>query len=117
MRSRMGRWEYFSVKMNMRELAESVKFASDVHHNTTLDTMLQRALNESRVKKDIVSYLATQQDRFFSSIVIAAIKGHPQWFPVFITDDERFALVKDDARLNNTFGVLAFDGTQQYYAL
>ena len=32
-------------------------------------------------------------------------------------DDERFSLFRDDARLNQTFGVLAFDGTHHYYAL
>ncbi len=28
MRAHMGRWHYYMVKMNMRELAESVKFAT-----------------------------------------------------------------------------------------
>jgi DGQHR domain-containing protein len=113
----MGRWEYYIVKMNMRELSESVKFASDVHGNYTLDTMLQRALSESRVRTEIVTYLAKQKDRFFASIVIAALKGHPKWYPVLMEGDERFTMLKDDERFNETFGVLAFDGTQQYYAL
>jgi len=117
MRAKMGRWEYFIVKMNMRELAESVKFAHDIYEDKTLDQAIQRILNESRVKNQIVTYLARQKDRFFASIVIAAIEGNPQWLPVFITDDDRFTLFRDDARMNNTFGVLAFDGTQTYYAL
>ncbi len=117
MRSKMGRWEYYIVKMNMRELAESVQFASDVHGNYTLDTMLQRALSESRVRTEIVTYLAKQKDRFFASIVIAALKGHPKWYPVLMTGDDRFEMLKDDERFNETFGVLAFDGTQLYYAL
>lgn len=117
MSGKMGRWNYFIVKMTMRELADSVRFASDVYEDRTLDEAIQRVLNESRVKKEIVTYLIRQPDRFFSSIVVAALGGSPQWYPVAIDDDERFSLFKGDARLNETFGVLSFDGTQSYYAL
>jgi len=113
----MGSWNYFVVKMTMRELAESVKFAADVYDDRTLDEAIQRVLNESRVKRDIVTYLIRQRDRFFSSIVVAALEGNPRWYPVSIEDDERFTLFRHDARLNETFGVLSFDGTQNYYAL
>lgn len=117
MKASMGRWHYFILKMTMRELAESVKFAADVYDDRTLDDAIQRVLNESRVKRDIITYLVGQPDRFFSSVVVAALQGNPQWYPVSIEDDERFALFRGDARLNDTFGVLSFDGTQDYYAL
>jgi DNA sulfur modification protein DndB len=116
-RSRMGRWNYFVVKMNMREVAENVRFASDVYEDRTLDEAIQREINESRVKKEIVEYLKHQPDRFFSSLVVAALKGNPKWYPIVVADDERFAIFADDERLNDTFGVLAFDGSQVYYAL
>ncbi len=111
----MGSWDYFVVKMSMRELAESVKFAHDVYQNRTLDDALQRALNESRVRGQIVTYLKRHDDRFFASIVIAAMGGNPKWFPVQVSDDEGF--LAGDPRLDGTFGVLRFDGTQDYYAL
>lgn len=117
MKASMVRWNYFVLKMTMRELAESVKFAADVYDDRTLDEAIQRVLNESRVKRDLVTYLVRQPDRFFSSVVVAALDGNPQWYPVSIEDDERFALFRGDARLNETFGVLSFDGTQNYYAL
>lgn len=117
MRASMGRWDYFMVKMNMRELGESVKFAHDVYEDKTLDDAIQRVLNEGRVKKEIVTYLARQQDRFFSSVVVAALGGNPKWYPVMIEGDPQFAILAGDERLNNSFGVLAFDGSQAYYAL
>ena len=117
MRASMGRWTYFVVKMTMRELAEHVKFAAAVYDDRTLDEAIQRKLNESRVKRDLITYLIGHRDRFFSSVVIAALEGNPQWYPVSIEDDERFLLFRGDARLNETFGVLSFDGTQEYYAL
>src|SRR5687767_8381938 len=95
MRGQMGRWDYYMVKMNMRELAESVNFAHDIYEDKTLDEAIQRVLKTGRVKKEIVTYLARQDDRFFSSVVIAALGGNPKWFSVFISDDERFELFKD----------------------
>jgi len=113
----MGDWTYYVVKMTMRELADNVKFASQVYEDRTLDEAIQRVLNEPRVKKEIVTYLKRQPFRFFSSIVVAAVEGDPTFYPVEITDDPRFAVFRDDRRLNDAFGVLRFDGEQNYYAL
>ena len=116
-KARMGRWQYYTVKMSMRELADNVNFGADIYDDRTLDDAIQRVLNESRVKSDLVTYLIRQQDRFFSSVVVAALRGNPKWYPITMEDDERFELFRDDSRLNSTFGVLSFDGTQDYYAL
>ena len=115
--SHMGTWNYYVVKMSARELSQNVMYASEVHEDKTLDEAIQRVLDESRVKKDIVEYLKRQPHRFFSSIVVAALEGDPVFYPVEVTEDPRFALFHDDRRLNEAFGVLKFDGTQKYYAL
>ncbi len=117
MKGKMGSWEYFIVRMSMREIADNIKFAADIYDDRTLDEAIQRVLNESRVKKEIVTYLINQPDRFFSSIVVAALRGNPKWYPVTIEDDERFDLLKGDPRFSKTFGVLSFDGSQDYFAL
>lgn len=115
--SRMGTWNYYVVKMSARELSQNVMYASQVHEDRTLDKAIQRTLDESRVKKDIVEYLKRQPNRFFSSIVVAALEGNPIFYPVKVTDDPRFEIFYDDQKLNDAFGVLKFDGTQKYYAL
>jgi hypothetical protein len=51
---------------------------------------IQRVLDESRAKTSIASYLINQPDRFFSSIVVAALKGNPTWYGVSMEDDARF---------------------------
>lgn len=117
LRSTMGSWNYYIVKMSMRELAESVKFASEIYKDKTLDEAIQRVLKEKRVRGEITTYLKRQEDRFFASIVVAALEGNPMFYPVSISDQPEFALFKEDHRLNETFGVLKFDGTQRYYAL
>ena len=67
LRSQMGSFTYYTVKMSARELSENVKFAYEVYEDRTLEEAIQRILNESRVKKEIVEYLKRQPDRFFSS--------------------------------------------------
>jgi DNA sulfur modification protein DndB len=112
----MGNWTYFTVRMTARELDESVRFAYDVYDDRTLGEAIQRVLKAGR-NKEIVNYLKKQSDHFFSSLVVAALDGDPKFYPVDITEDPQFAILKDDSRLSNAFGVLKFDGTQKYYAL
>jgi len=114
--ARMGNWRYYIVKMKMRELASDVRFASEVYEDRTLDEAIQRALNETRIKKEIVSFLTRRPDRFFASIVVASLGGAPKFYPVRITSDERFEVFVDQG-LDQAFGVLTFSGEQKYYAL
>lgn len=116
LRAHMGDWVYYIVKMKMRELAQEVAFASEVHTDATLDDAIQRALNESRAKTSIVDYLRRRDDRFFASVVVAALGGNPKFYPVQITDDPQFSVFKDQG-LDEAFGVLTFSGGQKYYAL
>ena len=115
--ARMGSWTYYMMRMTMREVAENVRFAADIWDDRTLDDAIQRVLDESRVKKEIVQYLTRQDHRFFSSIVIAALGGNAQWVPLEISDVPSMQLLSGYEPLQNTFGVLRFDGRQKYYAL
>ena len=123
--SKMGEWNYYVVKMSARELADNVQLASAVYDENildesiqrTLDEEIQRTLKETRVYKEIVEYLKRQPYRFFSSLVVAALDGKPMFYPIEITEDPQFVIFRDDQRLNDSFGLLKFDGTQKYYAL
>ena len=116
LKASMGSWTYYVVKMTMREIVNEVGFASEIYSNKTLDDAIQRSLNESRVKNEIVQYLGRRDDRFFSSIVVAALGGNPEFIPVDIAHDPRFELFRP-ANLVNSFGVLTFIGGQRYFAL
>ena len=48
---KMGTWQYYIVKMSMRELADNVRFASDIHDDRTLDDAIQRTLRTNLVSK------------------------------------------------------------------
>lgn len=116
LRAHMGSWTYYVVKMQMKDIVKEVGFASEIYSNKTLDDAIQRSLSDSRVKKEIVQYLGKRGDRFFSSIVVAALGGNPTYAPVEITDDPKFSILKP-AGFGDAFGVLTFDGGQRYFAL
>jgi len=113
--ARMGSWNYYIVKMRMKELSAEVRFASEVYEDRTLDDAIQRTLNETRVKKEIVTFLSRRPDRFFNSIVVSALGGKPKFFAVSIEDDPKFEIL--GGSFDEAFGVLRFDGEQKYYAL
>jgi len=102
--------------MKMKEVAKEVDFAYDVYDDRTLSDAIQRDLDEGRVKKEIVTFLSRRKDRFFSSLVVAAVGGSPKFYPVKITDDPEFAVFADQD-IDEAFGVLTFSGKQNYYAL
>jgi DNA sulfur modification protein DndB len=116
LQAHMGSWKYYIAKMKMKEVAKEVDFAYDVYPDRTLSDAIQRDLNESRVKKDIVTFLSGRKDRFFASLVVAAIGGKPKFYPVKITEEPEFAVFADQ-KLDESFGVLTFSGEQRYYAL
>ena len=116
LKAKMGDWGYYVVKMKMKDLAKEVNFASEVHNDPTLDDAIQRGLNESRAKGSIVDFLSKRPDRFFASIVVAALGGNARFYPVSIADDPQFSVFADQA-MDQSFGVLTFDGSQAYYAL
>ena len=113
-RARMGSWTYYIARMSMRDLASQVGFASEIQDDPTLDHAIQRDLKGGRAKNEIAHYLR-HPNRFFSSIVVAAMGGNPTFNEVKMefTPDQRFVA----QGMKNAFGVLSFDGGEDYYAL
>lgn len=116
-RAQMGDWKYYIVRMKMREIAQEVNLAQDIYEDNTLSDAVQRTLNTTRVKKQIVGYLSRRPDRFFSSIVVAAMEGEPSWHPVEMDTSVVPAIFSNARTLSESFGVLAFGDEPKYYAL
>lgn len=115
-RAQMGDWTYYIVPMRMREIAHEVQFAHNIYEDHTLSDAVQRTLNETRVKKEIVGYLAHRADRLFSSIVVAVMEGAPTWIPVEM-DNPMVSQIFQSKPLSDSFGVLSFGEEPKYYAL
>ena len=116
-RAQMGDWHYYIVRMKMSEVAKEIELAHDIYDEHTLSDAIQRTLKTSRVKKQIVGYLTRQPERFFSSIVVAAMEGSPKWYPVEVNKEVVPEVFADTATLRDSFGVLFFGDEPKYYAL
>ena len=116
-RAQMGDWHYYIVRMKMREVAHDIKLAHDIYEDRTLSEAIQRELGERRVKRELVGYLARRPDRFFSSIVVAALEGEPHWHPVEMDASIVPTIFSQSSALNDSYGVLSFGDEPKYYAL
>ncbi len=114
--SRMGEWKYYIVRMTMRDVAQEVRFASELLNDPSLDNAIQRTLSESRSKKEIATYLSKRGDRFFSSLVVAALGGSPKFYPVSVEDSPGQEILSG-GEFDQIFGVLRFSDERRYYAL
>ena len=115
-RATMGSWPYFVVRMKMREIAKEVDLAEDLFDDSQLRDHMQRPRKEARIKRDLVDYLVEQQDRFFSSIVVAAVGGSPSWQAVQDVDGVDAPTVFSEL-FKDSVGALMFAGEPQYYVL
>src|ERR1035438_8317017 len=106
-RGTMGDWTYYVTVMGVGDLVRYVQFAEQVSPNNDLDSMLQRELTNRA--KEIADYLRTNEQRFFGSLIVAALDGQPRFRPISFTE----SLLAGEGRV----GLLQFDGTEQYYAL
>lgn len=105
-------WEYYAIKMRMKDVAKEIGFAEEFEENKTLDNIYQRARGK-RAKNEMVKFLANRSDRFYSSIVVAARGGAPTFADAKPQSKELNFFYEGE----NDFGLLKFDGGQNYYAL
>ncbi|BDW98405.1 DNA sulfur modification protein DndB [Maricaulis maris] len=106
----VGDWNYYICLMSYGQVAREVNFAHELSGNKELDKLIQRGLSDRT--KDITEYLVNSPHRFLGALIIAAWGGEPQYTPVEITDNDTLT-----EGLDRGFGVLTFDGNQQYFAL
>ena len=110
-----GGWDYFVIKMSMRDLAgDEVKFAYQLPKNPNLGQQMQRVIDWTRVFKQIMPYLANREDRFFSSIMVASLGGKPRFQGIDVTTEDNLGIFND---MQDHYGVLKFVEQENYYAL
>lgn len=110
LKAKVGDWNYYICVMKYAQVAKEFSFAYELSSNPDLSELLQRGLGERT--SDIVEYLLKSEHRFLGSLIVAAYGGDPHYVPVQM--DEQDELTRG---LDSGFGVLTFDGSQQYFAL
>ena len=107
----VGDWKYYICTMKYGEVGRQVQFAYELRNNNEeLGQLIQRGIT-SRTR-EITDYLLSSEHRFLGGLVVAAWGGEPTYTPLSIDDPDGFL-----KGLDQGFGVLTFDGTQQYFVL
>lgn len=106
----VGDWRYYIAMMKYGEVARQVTFGHELSKNNELGQLIQRGLSDRT--KDITEYLLKSPHHFLGAIVVAAWGGEPQYTSMKIEDPDGML-----SGLDREFGVLTFDGSQQYFAL
>lgn len=109
-KAKVGDWNYYICIMKYAEVARQVDFAYELGGNTDLNTMIQRGIGART--QEIREYLLNSEHRFLGSLIVAVWGGDPQYLPVQMEDPDGML-----SGIDRQFGVLTFDGTQQYFAL
>lgn len=109
-KANVGDWEYYICIMKYAEVSRQIDFAYELGGNSELNTLIQRGL--SARTGDIRDYLIKSEHRFLGALIVAAWGGAPNYTPMSMEDPDGFM-----SGLDRQFGVLTFDGTQQYFAL
>lgn len=84
-RAKMGSTEYYCARMTTRELANSVRAASDATEEwagMSIEERMQRDLNKTRIREEIIPYLAKSADRLFGAVIVLVTKGDVVFEPV-----------------------------------
>lgn len=109
-KAKVGDWDYYICTMKYAEVARQVGFAYELGGNSDLNTMIQRGLSDRT--QSIKEYLLSSEHRFLGALLVAAWGGAPQYMSVSMDDPDGVL-----SGIDKQFGVLTFDGTQQYFAL
>ena len=112
-RASFGDREYYFTTMKARDAVREVKLPNELFDTraTALDERMQRDLEKSKRVAPMVEYLK-QAYRFYSPLVVALKGGDPTFIPLEMADPNPYL----DAG-SFDFGVLRFDGTQDYFVL
>lgn len=76
-KAKMGSTTYYETTMTAQELAASTRAASDLDGwaSQSIEERIQRDLNSTRVKTEIVPYLRLTEDRFFGAVIVLLMDG------------------------------------------
>lgn len=110
LRAKVGDWKYYICVMKYAQVSKEINFAYELGGNSDLNNLIQRGIT-SRTK-DIVDYLLKSSHRFLGALIVAVWGGNPNFTSVQMENDQGLL-----DGLDNAFGVLTFDGSEQYFAL
>jgi DNA sulfur modification protein DndB len=115
MRAKMGDLDYFVSTITFGEAARMIEYVEAVDSwtpETPPELKLQRKLNTQRVERELVPYLLSSDDHFYSALTVE-IRPAP-----YVDAEGEIAFdVRESFPGGLQFGTLTLDGTESLYAL
>lgn len=117
LRGVFGDWVYYSCLIPTADVAERVDFADALQKSKKLSELIQREIKKNR-GKEIATYLRTEDERFFNSLVVAVYRGKPNWYEFNIESENKSISIEDipDFAIHS-FGFLYFSGQEKLFAV
>lgn len=118
LRGVLGDWVFYSALFPLGEIADRISYAEELHPSKELSRMIQRHLMEGR-GEEIATYLKTQQQRFFNSLVVAVYKGSPSWHDIGDISCNLPGISVSDIpeQALSRFGLLRLTGEERLFAV
>jgi len=114
LRAHMGDWIYYICLMKMKDIANRISFAKEIHISESLNDLLQRSVTDR--SKDIAAYLLSQQQRFFNALVVGVYGGQPNWYELSVrTEVSHLGPLPEHTE--GVLGILRLDGSEQTWAI
>ena len=105
-RSKMGIWVYYVSSLSFCEVSQYVKPIDDeLHKSELLSGMIQRSITDNY--KSIANYLKTQDERFFSALILAVYDGQPIWNEIRFEDS--------NGEDNYNLGLITLSGEEKIF--
>lgn len=114
LRARMGNWVYYICFLKMRDIAERISIAKEIHSSEALQELLQRQLKGARAR-EIKEYLLCQKERFFNALVVGSYGGSPRWYELSIKPYPGLERLPD--YMEGSLGVLQLEGSERLFAI
>jgi DNA sulfur modification protein DndB len=117
LRGAFGDWIYYSCVMELGEIASRVNYAQEIHPDEALSQLIQRSLEGMRAKH-IASYLTSNEERFFNSLVLATYGGKPDWLELGNFRSNKPDLVDAiSGSAADSLGFLSLTGKERIFAI
>lgn len=124
LRGNIGYWTYYSAVIKIKDLVTDNRVItvseSEELYTQNINRILQREINQNRIKA-LKNYIKENDERFFSSLIVAVHKGNPKWSDIDLY--ERIEINGNPINeeevnfLGSKFGILSLFGDEEIFAL
>lgn len=113
----MGDWIYYAAFLRLKDIAERVFLADEIHKHEGLRDMIQRSIDSSGHAESIKRYLLEKPQRFFNALVIGVYGGEPNFYELELHRGPRLNPADLPNYFEGALGVLHFSGAEKLFAI